>query len=253
VAHGSGGYYPGSVIVADLNGDDKLDLVVVNWCVAYNVCPPSDSTVSVMLGNGDGTFQPEVAYDTGGYYAQYGAVADVNADGKLDLLVANEGAGNIHTGSIGVLLGNGDGTFQSAVTYSIGNNDNQIYIYSVAAADVNLDGKLDLAVGAYRGSTIMLGNGDGTFQAPATYNGFGPVAVADVNSDGKPDLLSLDGVQLGNGDGTFQPLITYNANSGYGPDAIISADLNADGKLDDTISSLSGPGARTLAQGKSLY
>jgi hypothetical protein len=137
--------------------------------------------VGVLLGNGDGTFQTAVNYGSGGYLATSVAVADVNGDGKPDLVVAN------FAGNVGVLLGNGDGTFQTAVTYGTGGGDTQ----SVAVADVNGDGKPDLVVAGNVG--VLLGNGDGTFQTAVTYGsgGYDPAsaAVADVNGDGKPDLV----------------------------------------------------------------
>ena len=92
----------------------------------------------MLLGNGDGTFQAAVSYDSGGQYAYAIAVADVNGDGKPDLLVANWSSS-----SVGVLLGNGDGSFQAAVTYDSGGQRTA----SIAVADVNGDGKLDLIVG----------------------------------------------------------------------------------------------------------
>ncbi len=102
--------------------------------------------VSVLLGNGDGTFQTAITYDSGGEYALPIAVADVNGDGHLDLLVANEcvavAIARVAALRIGVLLGNGDGTFQAAVSYNSGGYN----AYSVAVGDVNGDGKPDLLV-----------------------------------------------------------------------------------------------------------
>lgn len=104
--------------------------------------------VDVLLGNGDGTFQPGVAYSTGGFSTSAVAVADVNGDGKPDLLATNECAsagvfGYCNgVGIVGVLLGNGDGTFQTAVTYSSG----APIAFALAVADVNGDGKPDLVV-----------------------------------------------------------------------------------------------------------
>ena len=122
--------------------------------------------MGVLLGNGDGTFQAAVTYGTGGIYADSVAVADVNGDGKLDLVAENYGSNNV-----GVLLGNGDGTFQTAVTYGSGG----AYPYSVAVADVNGDGKPDIVV-ANSGSSnvgVLLGNGDGTFQTAVAYGSGG--------------------------------------------------------------------------------
>ncbi len=101
--------------------------------------------VSVLLGNGDGTFQTAVSYNSGGESATSIAVADVNGDGNPDLLVANEcdSSGNcLNGGVVSVLLGNGDGTFQAAVSYNSGGYE----AYSIAVADVNGDGYPDLLV-----------------------------------------------------------------------------------------------------------
>src|ERR1019366_4709092 len=137
-----------SVAVADVNGDGKPDVVVGNC---------GDSTVGVLLGNGDGTFQPAVTYFTyfsGCWNPTAVAVADLNGDGKPDLVM---GCGSI--AAVGVMLGNGDGTFQPAVTYDSGGRDP----WSVAVADVNGDGNPDLLVANYASGTVgvLLGNGDG--------------------------------------------------------------------------------------------
>ncbi len=220
VTYGSRGYLTFSVAVADVNGDGKPDLLVTNRNNG------SVGSVGVLLGNGDGTFRGAVTDGSGGYQANSVAVADVNGDGKPDLLVANLCAESTcaMNGTVGVLLGNGDGTFQTAVPYGSGG----YYADSVAVADVNGDGKLDLLVAnacasssncANGGSVgVLLGNGDGTFQAAVTYGSGGEanlVAVADVNGDGKPDLLLANinntvGVLLGNGDGTFRTVVTYD-------------------------------------------
>ena len=254
--YSSGGYLSGAVAVADVNGDGKPDLVVASECTNSNNC---EGSVSVLLGNGDGTFKPAVTYDSGGWLAFDVAVADVNRDGKPDLIVANYA-----TGTVGVLLGNGDGTFKPALTYGANGDP-----YSVAVADMNDDNKPDLVVtigcDAYicpgGGSVaVLLGNGDGTFQAAVTYGsgGYGPqsIAVADVNHDNRPDLVVTNkcasandcpnggqgegavAVLLGNGDGTFQTATTYDSggsnwtSGGYVTHSIAVADVNGDGKPD---------------------
>jgi len=108
-----------SVAVADVNGDNKPDLLVANCGPgrpAHTCGGGINGVVGVLLGKGDGTFLPAVTYDSGGFGASGVAVADVNGDGKPDLLVAND----YYSNTIGVLLGNGDGTFQSVVTYGSG-------------------------------------------------------------------------------------------------------------------------------------
>ena len=237
VAYGSGGLDPRSVAVADVNGDGKPDLVVVNWC-ADNNC--TNGTVSVLLGNGDGTFQAAVSYGSGGLDAYSVAVGDVNKDGKLDLVLANEcvSSSNCANGLVSVLVGNGDGTFQAAVSYGSGGS----LALSVAVGDVNGDGKPDLVVtnfGSYTVS-VLLGNGDGTFQTAVSYGSGGvnawSVAVGDVNGDAKPDLVVTNltggvGVLLGNGDGTFQAAVSYGSG-GVNAESVAVADVNGDGKPD---------------------
>jgi hypothetical protein len=136
-----------AVAVADVNGDGKLDLLVANFCApGTTTCGQgiSSGAVSVLLGNGDGIFQVASAFSSGGYGAESVAVADVNGDGKLDLLVTNACISSFDCGSgtVGVLLGKGDGTFQTALTFTSGAYN----AVSVAVADMNGDGKPDLAV-----------------------------------------------------------------------------------------------------------
>jgi hypothetical protein len=247
VSYGSGGSQTISVAVADVNGDGKPDLVVANFCVSSELGGCMTGSVSVLLGKGDGTFQAPVTYNSGGYGASSVAVADVNGDGKPDLLVANRFfCGSTNTACVGILLGNGDGSFQAAVTHGSGPE----YGHSVAVADVNGDGRPDLLVGStcilspYNCTDlagVLLGNGDGTFQIVVTYNsGEGyqsSVRVSDINGDGKPDLLvaNLDsktvGVLLGNGDGTFQAVVT-SASGGQYAESVAAADVDGNGKPD---------------------
>ena len=163
------------------------------------------------------------------------AVADFNEDGKLDVVVADS------NGHVGVLLGNGDGTFRPAMTYHCGP-----YAILWAIVDLNGDGTPDLVVDTSV-VTVLLGNGDGTFQAAVLYDSGGlgarSPALADVNGDGTPDLLVVNecvdstcaegsvGVLLGNGDGTFQSAQTFDSG-GYEPLQMVIADVNGDGKPD---------------------
>ena len=266
VTYSSGGYEAQFVAVADVNGDGKPDLMLANWC--ENSKCATDGTVGVLLGNGDGTFQTAVPYGSDGYFANSVAVMDVNGDGKLDLLVSNWCGNDINCvsdGTVGVLLGNGDGTFQTAVPYGSGGWDTA----SVAAADVNGDGKPDLLMPSrcvsYTGNNcwtvgdgtvgVLLGNGDGTFQTAVPYGSDGWialfVAVTDVNGDGKPDLLVANafgndnvndgsvGVLLGNGDGTFQTVVPYDSGGNYA-NSVAVTDVNGDGKPDLLVTNMCG-------------
>jgi hypothetical protein len=234
-------YETGTVAVADVNGDGKPDLLVAG------LTNPdlTGGVVTVLLGNGDGSFGTGQSYDAGSQRAFALAVGDVNGDGKLDVLVLG--------GGVGVLLGNGDGTFQTTQTYPSGG----VAASSIAIADVNGDGKSDVVVtnhycfdpGCPTSRSVigvLLGNGDGTFQASHVYSTGASlaesVAVADVNGDGNPDLIvahsspgSIYGspvaTLLGNGDGTFQAPLRFYSGGKSGL-SIAVADINADGKPD---------------------
>src|SRR3954454_21396794 len=204
---------PLSVGVGDLNGDGKLDLV-------SGSAMAQDGSVSVFLGNGNGTFQGQVPYSGPGA-SNAVALADLNGDGKADLVAVSS--------FTSVLLGNGDGTFQTPYVAGYGG-------YSVAIADLNADGKLDLVKTQGGSVLVQLGNGDGTFSAQTSYaDGPGAfrVAIADLDGDGRPDLaVSGDTsvqVLLGNGDGTFQSAQKFSVDL---PHALAIADLNNDGKPD---------------------
>jgi len=272
VPYKTSGYNPYSVAVADVNGDGTPDLVIANQNQSKN--DPAGS-VSVMLGKGNGTFHAAVNYSSGGQGAYSIVVADVNGDGKPDLVVANGCLGsNCATGGVGVLLGNGDGTFKKVVTYSSGAAS--VFGSRVAVGDLNGDGKLDLAVattGAGCGNgcpkglvAVLLGKGDGTFKKAKTYatGGFdaiGWVTIADVNGDKKPDLVVANycatecsfppvegsvGVLLGKGDGTFRAVKTY-PSGGDGTVSVAVADVNKDGKPDILVANCGplacGPGS----------
>jgi autotransporter-associated beta strand protein len=224
------GAEPGSIAVGDFRGDGLTDLAVVNR---------GSSTVSVLLGNGDATFQAAQNYPVG-VLPEAIAVADINGDSKPDLIVVN-----LVSQSVSILLGNGDGTFQGAQNFSLGTYKP----YALAVADLNGDGKPDLVtLGRYGGLnsvlSVLLNTSSGStvsFGTPSNiplnfYDRFSLIA-ADLNLDGKPDLVvstiqfgstpNQVSVLLGNGDGTFQA--PQNFVLPYTPRVVGAADLNGDG------------------------
>ena len=254
VTYGTGGASPVFVAVADVNDDGKFDLVVANRC-GNNGCL-QESLVAVLLGNGDGTFQAPLSYGTGGLFTSSVAVADLNGDGKPDIVVANNCGDSNCDGAVDVLLGNGDGTFQAAVTYRTGG----LYTFSIVLADVNGDRRPDVVVTTStficESNTcrrvgvvaVLLGLSDGTFLPAVGYRSGGrllggSVTVADVNSDGKADIVvensqccrssnGVVGVLLGKGDGTFKPVATHTpGGGGWGTSAAV-ADVNGDRGVD---------------------
>jgi large repetitive protein len=212
---------PSDIAVGDFNGDGYLDMALTS--------DGPGGSVTILLGNGDGTFRVSPPISTGSYSTSV-ISADFNGDGKLDLAVVNAGSGNVS-----ILIGNGDGSFQSPVNYAVGSDA------SIAAVgDFNGDGNLDLAITDQTGIAILIGNGDGSFQPAVSYpvaSGGSPVwpAVADFNCDGILDLAvtannNTVSILFGNGDGTFQSGVPYS--TGNGPNTVIAADLNGDGFQD---------------------
>ena len=261
---------PISIVPADVNEDGKLDLVVVNYN-SLNVS--SGGTVSIFFGNGDGTFSHSADYVVKNHPTAVLA-ADFNGDGAIDLAVpVND------LGTVAIFLNNKDGTFQPPISYGSSNGP-----YSIVAGDFNKDGHPDLAVtnycnmslkGAgppqcnssntfYGSVSVLLGNGDGTFQTAKSYTaGVAPygIAVGALRNSGNLDILVTDRndgsllVLLGNGDGTFQSPATYPADAGY---FLTVEDFNGDGNLDVVGSGVSvveflGNGDGTLQQAMDYY
>ena len=226
------GSKPSAAVVADFNGDGKMDIAVANR---------DGNNVSILLGIGDGTFQSAMNFDAGNSPSAV-ALGDFDGDGEIDLAVfqpADPDKGLV--GSASILLGNGDGTFQAPKTLALTEPS-----FEMVVADFNSDKKSDIAFSNLDPTTnnltmsIFLGKGDGTFQAaknisvPAGFNGsFG---VGDFNGDAKPDLaIGVAGgiaVLVGDGDGTFRQGSTATTADTFNVGSIQVADLNSDGKLD---------------------
>ncbi|MFO0579177.1 MAG: FG-GAP-like repeat-containing protein [Polyangia bacterium] len=226
----------------DLNGDRKADFLAL-----------CGDKLAVRLSRGDGTFD-SAADVTLPAVAQRLLVGDFNKDGKADVYLAADAMTPLST----LLLGKGDGTFQAPRTISPA----PLRGVSVAAAgDLDLDGKLDLALGSSGDNLALLafGRGDGTFVEDAVAPGTpSAIASADVNRDGKQDVLAVGAgtnkayVFLGNGDGTLQAARSYDTDKGAS--ALATGDFNGDGKLDlvvanydaNTVSLLPGNGDGTF-------
>lgn len=244
------GSQPRGLFAADLDDDKKLDLVVAN---------SGGNSISVLLGGGDGSFTVKGSTNSG-IGSTAAAAGDFDGDGKLDVAVANPGtvaAG----GSVSVLLGNGDGTFKlPAVSLKTGAMTN-----SVIARDVNGDSKLDVVATSSTGVDVILGNGNGTFATAVPFlAGVAALSVgaADFNGDGKQDLFAINAstnnlsVLLnagGAGSGLFAAAKII-ASGGDTPVAVISADLDGDGRPDlATANSVSNDVSALLGNGNGTF
>ncbi|MES1205249.1 MAG: VCBS repeat-containing protein [Pseudomonadota bacterium] len=225
------GAHPDAVAVGDLNGDGKRDLAIAN----YGGGDEDDGNVSVLMGNGDGSFAASVEYQASQHPLAI-AVGDLNGDGKLDIAVSNEVNG------VCVLVNQGDGTFAPPVIYDLQSST----AAALVLGDLNGDGKGDIAVvNPPAGTmTVLMNKGDGTLAAPVTYQaGLAPRALVlgDLNGDGKgdiavaneqPDFTLFAGVLvfMNKGDGTFAAPVVYASDST--PAFLAIGDLNSDGKPD---------------------
>jgi len=242
------GASPGAIVTGDFNDDGRSDLAVVDLGARIQGAVTNPGGVSVLLGNGDGTFQAAVECAVG-IYPNALVAGDFNGDGLIDLAVVDGGGGSGGAGVLlgsgaSVLLGNGDGTFQSQVFYPVGGYGPD----SIVVGDFNGGGRTDLALAdqgdSFRGLpdpsevSVLLGNGDGTFEPEVTYPvGSRPLSLlaADFNGDGRADLATANteansvSVLLGEGGGTFVGPSQFATTPRATP---LVADVNRDGTDD---------------------
>jgi hypothetical protein len=227
---------PQCVVAADVNGDGKPDLICVSSSGAR--------FMTVFTNNGSGVFGLSSTPANGNARAFSIVAADINGDGKPDLITAN-----FTTDTLTVFTNNGSGVFGSNATYTVGSQPR-----SVVAVDVNGDDKLDLiSANSVSGTlTVLTNNGSGVFGSNATYNvGSQPrsVVAADVNGDGKVDLICANAgggtltVLTNNGSGAFGLNATYTV--GNAPYSVVAADVNGDGLM-DLVSANEGSGTLTV-------
>jgi len=229
VNYPAGGTLTTDLRVADLNGDGRADLVAVNY---------QSDVVSVLLGQAGGTFGAAATTATGaGSGPGAVEVGDVNGDGRLDVVVANN-----TSNTAGVLLGLAAGGLGAPTTYSVGANSSP---YAVAMRDLNGDGRLDIVTANNGTATVgvLLGQAGGTFAAVTTYataprSQPSDVRVGDVNGDGRLDIVTADGafgtlsVLLGLAAGGFAPVAAYFAGPGSSTYNVALGDVNRDGRVD---------------------
>jgi hypothetical protein len=246
---------PTSIVVADFNGDGNLDIAIANR---------TSNDISVLLGKGNGTFNPQVKYSSGnGTDPVAIAAADFNGDGKPDLVVVNSATKNVS-----VLMNTGTGTFNAPVKYTVGTNPS-----AVAVGDLNGDGVADIAVTNSGSSTVtvLINNGTGTFATGKNYaTDASPssIVIADFDGDGANDLAvaNLGGNDVSilhnQGSGTFSSAANYcvvsvsgscNSVGAVDPLSLVAVDLDGDGKPDLAVASASQSVVTLLNNGSGTF
>ncbi|MSQ06746.1 MAG: hypothetical protein EXR46_06080 [Dehalococcoidia bacterium] len=230
---------PFAIAIADLNADERPDLITANI---------NANTVSILLGTGTGSFEDAINFPVGASPTSI-AIGDLNADGNPDLVTTNQSSADVS-----ILHGNGDGTFPCTPTFGLCISDGAAFVahpsfpagttpFGIAVADLNGDGTLDVVVGnGYFASSVsvILGAGDGSLGPATSFTALSliyRVAIGDLNGDGNLDIVTVSfnavyqglSVLLGVGDGTFGPPAYIGVGLSF---AVAIGDLNGDGKLD---------------------
>jgi len=249
-------YHPGAIAIGDFNGDHIEDVAV--WAANATT---GDSQLNIFLGNGTGELTGGATFDAPNSNdwnptPNTLVTADVNGDGKLDLIALTPYNG------VFVFLGNGDGTFQTPVNYATGAVD---YSSGVAVADVNGDGKPDLVFAVDDGISVVLNTGSGTFETAVYYASgigysqiFGGIAVGNLGGDNGPDVVVNQSsgvvvVFLNQGGGTFAVGTTVSVPTVASTNNIVLADINNDKKLDIVVPDTAGDVFTFYGTGKGTF
>jgi hypothetical protein len=236
-------YYPQYVITCDIDKDNQTDIVSVN---------SRNDSISIILGNGNGTFKEQMIYSTGSDSNPYAiASGDLNNDTRLDFVVANEGSD-----TVGIFYGYDYTTFHSGQTYS---NNSTLGLSGIVLNDFNNDSFVDIAVIFFTSSKmcIYLGYGNGSFASMMIYstgNDSQPrgISVGDFNNDGRLDIVVANygtnnvGIFLGNGNGSFAAIMTFPVGNYANPRAVAVGDFNNDSRLDIVVANYGSNSAGIL-------
>jgi hypothetical protein len=230
---------PHNVVLADVNGDGRPDVITSNY----------NNTVGVSMGQAGGTFATPAIYSVGGLRPAGLAVADLNGDGWLDIVTANQ-----ISDAVGVLFGQAGGRFSAAIAYPTGTGSMPV---DVAVADLNRDGRPDIVTVNVNTNTasVLRGQAGGGFAAPSTYPvgaGLAGLAVADMDGDGWPDIVTSSqggdavGILLSQAGSTFASPATTSTGTYSGPVDVVVRDVNGDAKPDIVTANIDGRTAGVL-------